>query len=174
MALVSLYVPDNVPKDFLNLADGQLVTLVFAAPTDDAAAASFALFDRITHPSGGGCACGTRNGLAVRHRTLFVQKNKPLLGFSLYALPPDCTFDETVVVVTWLTRFRFKRFRSVVERGWFYRTLESESFFRVSDYGECCRMFALEEDPVFMLKSIVLSPFGKGPTLESVLKKQSP
>lgn len=171
MALVSLYAPDNVPKDFLNLAADQLVSLVHAAPTDDA---SFALFDRIKHSSGG-CACGTRNGLAVRHRTLFVQKHKLLLGFSLYVLPPDCTFDETVVIVTWLTRFRFKRFQSVVERGWFYRTVEnSESFFRVSDHTECCQMFTLEEDPVFMLKSIVLSPFGKGPTLESVLKKQSP
>lgn len=169
MALVSLYVPDNVPKDFLNLAAKELVNLVPVAPTDDA---SFALFDRITYP--GRCACGTRNGLAVSHRTLFVQKNNQLLGFSLYALPPDCTFDETVVIVTWLTRFRFKKFKSIVEQGWFYRTLESEPFFTVSDCGECCQTFALEKDPVFMLKSIVLSPFGKGPTLESVLKKQSP
>lgn len=162
MALVSLYVPDSVPRDFLNLAT-ELVSLV-PAPVDNS---SFALFDRTVK-----CACGTRDGLAVRHWTLFVKKNNPLLGFPLYALPPDCTFEETVVIVTWLTRFRFKTFQSIVEEGWFYRTLESDTVFRSVSCGDCCQSFILERDPVFMLNSVILSPFGKGPTLESVLKNK--
>lgn len=161
MALVPLYAPDSVPKDFLNLAT-PLISLV-PAPTADE---PFALFDR--SPT---CACGTRNGLALCHRTLLIQRNKTLLGFPVYVLPPDCTFDETVVSVTWLTRFRFKTFQSTLKEGWYFRTLENDSFFKVADCGDCCQSFTLEKDPVFMLKSIVLSPFGKGPTLESVLKK---
>lgn len=172
MALVSLYAPDSVPKDFLKLADGQLVSLVPAAPSP---ADPFALFDRSSTTTT--CACGTRNGLAVRDRTV-LSNNKLPMGFPLYVLPPDCTFEETVTIVTWLTRFRFKTFRHCVEEGWFYRTLESEPVFRVSssrddddDDEKCCQSFTLDRDPVFMLKTIVLSPFGKGPTLESVLIK---
>lgn len=162
MALVSLYAPDSVPKQFLNLAT-ELVSLVPAVPDDTA---SFALFDRPRN-----CACGTRNGLAIYHRTLLINRNNTLLGFPVYALPPDCTLEETVVIVTWLTRFRFKTLKYTINNGWFHRSLETDALFHITECGDCCQSFTLVNDPVFLLKSIVLSPFGKGPTLESVLKK---
>lgn len=170
MALVSLYVPDSVPKDFLNIASS-LVQQV-SVLTDP-----YALFDRTDT-----CACPTRNGLAIQGRSLLVRNHQhTVVGFPLYALPPDCTREETHVIVTWLLRHRFKTFQHAIVEGGPYakeplnrhpetlkRTLGNQSLFKKEPRGPCCEKYTLETDPVFMLKSIVLSPYGKGPTLESV------
>lgn len=175
MALVSLYVPDGVPRDFLTAAeDSQLVRLVSVLTEPHA------LFDRTDS-----CACSTRHGLAIRGRSVMVPRDgHAVVGYPLYALPPDCTSEETNVVVTWLSRHRMKTFRSVVEIGGPYvkhydkeetlkRTLgpaTHDGLFRKTRHGECCEIYTLEKDPVFMLKSVVLSIHGRGPTLESACR----
>lgn len=161
MALVSLYAPESVPSDFLNRA-ADLVRLV--APTE-----ALALFDRTDS-----CACPTRDGLAVRDRSLIVKRHThPASGYPVYALPEDCSLEESVVIVTWLVRYRFKTFRSRIQNGTLERSLESPGWFQKTPCGNCCDLFTLNTDPVFLLKPIVVSAYGKGPTLESVLK-QSP
>lgn len=157
MERVSLYVPESVPKDFLNIAS-PLVRLV-PAPTEP-----YALFDRTDS-----CACSTRHALAIQGRSVLVQQNQHVvLGFPLYALHPDCTLEETCVIVTWLFRHRLKTFQSAIVEGSLQRTLGTRTLFQKTLYGECCERYTLLKDPVFMLKSIVLSPYGKGPNLESV------
>lgn len=171
MAFVSLYVPDGVPKDFLNaVAASKLVRLVPVLKKP------YALFDRTDS-----CACSTEHGLAVRGRSVIVPRDQhAVVGYPLYALPPDCTIEETFVIVTWLLRHRMKTFRGDVAEGGPYsknfakketlkRTLvgANNDLFKKTDVGgACCERYTLEKDPVFMLKSIVLSPYGQGPTLE--------
>lgn len=46
----------------------------------------------------------------------------------------------------------------------------NELFKKTTIGGACCERFTLEKDPVFMLKSIMLSTYGQGPTLENVCK----
>lgn len=172
MGLVSLFVPDSVPKDFLNTASS-LVQLVPALTEP------YALFDRT--PS---CACVTRDGLALQGSSLIVPHHQhALVGYPLYALPPDCQLEETVVIVTWLLRHRLKTFETTLVEGGPYaktyakkqtlrRTLGNHSLFQKTPYTACCERFTLQKEPVFMLKSMVLSRYGQGPTLESVCKKE--
>lgn len=162
MALVSLYVPSGVPDAFLKRLRDH-ITLV-ASPADP-----YALFARTD-----ACACSTPHGLAIRDRTLLVVRGKhQALGYPLYALPADCTLEETVVVVAWLFRNKFKTFQTTLREDSLQRTLGSDGF-RKTAHGRCCDQFTLEEDPVFMLKPIVVSAYAQGPTLDSVLKKPSP
>lgn len=168
MGLVSLHVPDSVPKDFLNTA-ASLVQLVPALTEP------YALFDRTDS-----CACPTRHGLALQGRCIIVPRDQhALVAYPLYALPPDCTLEETCVIVTWLHRHRLKTFQSAIVEGGPYaktyaknetlkRTLGTQNLFQKTPYGACCECYTLQKDPVFMLKSIVISPYGQGPTLESV------
>lgn len=165
MVYASLIVPENVPRDFLDPAfEEGLVDIV--CMTDP-----HALFDRP-----GPCACNTRDKLAIRGRTIFVKKSHhQASGFPYYALPKDCTFEETYVIVTWLVRNGLKSFRSRVveekEVTYFQRTLDTNFWFKVTDKS-CCDCFTLVKDPVFFLQQIVLSPFGKGPVLETCLQNQ--
>lgn len=171
MVYASLIVPENVPRDFLDPAfEERLVDIVYL--TDP-----HALFDR---PSP--CACNTRDKLAIRGRIIFVKKSHhQACGFPYYALPEDCTFEETYVIVAWLVRNSLKSFRSrivskVVKKKMvrhFERTLETNIWFSVTSNEEnCCDCFTLTKDPVFFLKKIVLSPFGRGPVLESCLQNK--
>lgn len=155
MARVSLYAPESVPRDFLNLAD----ELVLLAPkTED----PYALFDRTAT-----CACHTRDCLALRGRTVTTRKNHhEVAGFPMYALPEDCTTEETAVVVAWLYRSRFHTFKCTVKDGIMRRYLATGGLFREAPTA-CCVTYTLDHDPVFMLKTMVVSAHGKGPTLES-------
>lgn len=158
MEPVTLYTPKSVPRDFLDLAV-ELVT-VAAPPVEP-----YVLFDRPVE----GCACGTRDGLAVRGREVLARRNShPATAHRAYALPPDCEFEETVVVVAWLWRHHFKTFRCNLSDGTLRRDLCSAH--HPSRTEGCCERYLMKADPVFMLKSIVLSPYGRGPTLESVRK----
>lgn len=166
MAPVSLVVPENVPRNFLDLAvEEGLVDIVY--PTDPHAS-----FDRVV----GSCACDTRDKLGIRGRTVVVKKNHHrALAFPCYALPDDCTFEETYVIVTWLVRNRLKSFRTRIVNGSLHRTVDSNFWFVVESTPDgCCDSFVLENDPVFFLRRIVLSPYGRGPVLESVLQNKVP
>ena len=165
MVYVSLIVPENVPRNFLDLAfEEGLVDIVH--PTDP-----HALFDRSQS-----CACDTRDKLAIRDRTVIVKKNHhQALGMPFYALPEDCTFEETYVIVAWLIRHKFKSFISKIDKetNVFRRTIETNCWFVEKIHSnDCCTCFILVNDPVFLLRKIVLSPFGKGPVLESCLIKK--
>lgn len=158
MAQISLYVPEDVPRRFLESMD--LHIKIVPERVDP-----HALFDRSDT-----CACPTRDFLAIRDRRITVKRDQhQVLGFPTYALPNDCTFEETVVIAAWVLRRRFKTFKTCILNGSLHRYLEVGECFKV-EKGECCETYILVRDPVFMLKSIVVSPFGKGPTLESVLE----
>lgn len=171
MALVSLYVPDSVPRDFLNRVSSSLVQL---AP---ALVEPYALFDRTE-----GCACSTRNALAIRERTILVSRHQhAVVGFPLYAVPADGTSEETHVIVTWLLRHRLKTFECAIVQNiplskrydkphTLKRTLGNRSMFIKTPFGVCCECYTLRDDPVFMLRSRLHSPYGTGPTLESVCR----
>lgn len=159
MAHVSLYVPESVPKDFLANA-GFLKMVPLTEP--------YALFGRTET-----CSCSSLHSLVLRGRSIIIKRNThQALGYPVYALPPDCTLEETVVAVTWLCRNKFKTFKTRIVNGSLTRSLESNCWFSRTDFSDCCEMYTLLTDPVFMLKSIVVSPYGKGPTLESVLKNK--
>ena len=162
MVHVSLIVPDNVPRKFLNLAfDEGLIDIVY--PSEP-----FALFDRSQS-----CACNTRNNLAIRGRTVIVKKNHhQALAFPFYSLPADCTFEETFVIVTWLLRNKLKTFSVKMMDKVFCRVLKANCWFHLSEYS-CCDCFTLIDDPIFLTSKIVLSPFGKGPVLECCIQKES-
>lgn len=151
MALVSLYVPEGVPREFLIASE-----LVHLVPT---LTEPYALFDRTDT-----CACNTRDSLALRGRSVIVAREK-VYGFPLYALPADCTLEETRTVLVWLFRHRFKTFKTRLVFGSLVRSLDSGCYFHIATTG-CCEIMTLNTDPVFMLKSFVLSPYGKGPTLQ--------
>lgn len=158
MAQISLYVPENVPRDFLDSIDSFIK--IVPEPLDP-----YALFDRTDT-----CACSTRNFLAIRGRCITMKRSEhALLGYPCYALPPDCTFKEAFVVATWILRRRFKSFQRCILDGSLYRHLNGNDCFIKEETFSCCDTQILDRDPVFMLKNIVVSPFGKGPTLESVL-----
>lgn len=159
MVPVSLYVPDNVPRKFLNNAfESGLVDMVTL--TDP-----YALFDR-TKKS---CACGTRNNLSIQGRTISVGMHQAF-GFPLYALPVDCTFEETYVIVTWLLRYKLLTFKTKIVNGSLQRSLDRNTWFIAKKNRNCfCTNYTLIKDPVFMLSKIVLSPYAKGPVLESVV-----
>lgn len=162
MALVSLYAPEGVPRDFLDAAEFVNLVPRLAEP--------YALFGRTET-----CSCVTRNSLALSGRSVLIRRNThQALGYPLYALPEDCTAEETVVVVAWLCRNKFKTFKTRVANGSLQRSLESDCWFRKTDRTDCCccETYTLVRDPVFMLKSIVVSEYGTGPTLESVLMKK--
>lgn len=161
---VSLYVPRNVPRDFLNMAcEKYMVDVVEELPDPS----HYALFDRAMRS----CACGTRDSLAIRDRTVIVKKDHhPALSFPYYALPEDCTFEESYVIVTWLLRNRFKTFSSQIADGSLKRTLNTNCWFTL-EQRYCCEFFTLENDPVFLLKRVVLSPYATGPVLESCCRK---
>lgn len=87
------------------------------------------------------------------------------LSYPYYTLSGDCTFEETYVIVAWLLRNRFKTFTTRIVSGSLTRNLESNRWFRTEKSG-CCEYFNLVDDPVFLLKRIVLSPYATGPVLE--------
>lgn len=172
MVPVPLFAPESVPRHFLNLS-AALVRLVPVLEEP------YALFDRSKH-----CSCSTRDGLAIRGRFLVVRPElHPVNSFPLYALPEDCTLEETAVVVTWLSRHAFKTFRtqwiqkkkspadndkSVVMR----RSLVGASeIFEKTVLPDKCVRYEFKKDPVFLLKSIAVSPYGTGPTVESVCRR---
>lgn len=159
MGPVSLYVPDSVPKGFLRLVADKIVSLV-PQPVDP-----YALFDRSDT-----CACSSRDFLTLHDRRIVVKANHHgVFGFPMYALPEDCTFQETVVVVAWLMRHHLKTFTQRVGLKSFDRTLASNKWFSctILDNHPCCVSYLMTSDPAFMLSSIVVSPLGSGPTLES-------
>lgn len=159
MGLVSLYVPDSVPKGFLKLVADKIVCIV-PQPVDP-----YALFDRSDT-----CACSTRDFLTLHERRITVKANHhEVFGFPMYALPEDCTYQETVVVVAWLMRHHLRTFSERVGVSVFERTLVPNKWFSrtLLNGHPCCVSYLMTRDPAFMLSPIVVSPLGTGPTLES-------
>lgn len=164
MALVSVYVPENVPKEFLNYVVNYLA---LASTLKD----PYVLFDRTES-----CACTTRDFLAIRGRSILVKKNyHSVVGYPLYALPDNCTHEETIVIATWLLRYRLTTFESgLTADKKFYRVLNKCSIlFKLDEtLNSCCDTFILEKDPIFILRTILFSAYGQGPVIENVIKNQ--
>lgn len=155
MVYASLIVPKNVPRSFLDQAfDAGLIDIIQPAEP-------YALFDRTES-----CACSTRDMLAICNRTITVKKDHHQAScFPYYALPEDCTFEETYVIVAWLVRHQLVSFHTSNQ---LHRSLKSNFWF-THHLKDCCESFTLTKDPVFMLKTIVLTPYGKDSVIEKCL-----
>lgn len=117
------------------------------------------------------CACPDR---LIVHGRCIVCPSSTVIGFPYYGIPDGCTPEEELTIVTWLTRQRFLSFASAHEDQSLCRFLAPNRAFRITYSGTCgrCEKHTMYKDPVFCLKSIVLSALNKGPTLESVLDGQ--
>ena len=163
MGAVLLYVPESVPRGFLKFAERENIVRIVPHLSEP-----YAVFGRIDS-----CACSTRNSLAIQDRSIILMRNHhSTVSFPLYKLPEDCKFDETFIIVTWLLRYRFKTFHSSLNKeGIFLRFLTSASIvFRLKTFSTCCDQYTLKDDPVFMLSSILFSPYGRGPVIENVIQ----
>ncbi|GFT26020.1 uncharacterized protein NPIL_16941 [Nephila pilipes] len=118
------------------------------------------------------CACSCPSQLVVQGKSIIVPRDQQVVNaFPCYALPKECTSEEMVTVVTWLTRHKFWTFANTLENGSLVRYLTPQRIFRLQPHPSCdqCEQHLLEGEPVFCLKNIVLSSQNKGPTVESVL-----
>lgn len=120
------------------------------------------------------CAC--RDKLVVWGRTVTVSEGEHVVNsFPYYQLPVDATPEEELTLVTWWTRHRFSSFGHEIQPyercKTMTRFLTSNSIFRCRPHPDCeqCRVYDMVKEPVFCLKSIVLSQQNKGPTIESAL-----
>ncbi|KAG8175201.1 hypothetical protein JTE90_022624 [Oedothorax gibbosus] len=120
------------------------------------------------------CACSSENIRLIVYGRYIVCRSSTLMAFPHYGIPDDCTPEEQVTIVSWLTRQRFLSFASAYENNNLGRFLAPNRTFRTKPSNTCshCEIHYMEKDPVFCLKSIVLSALNKGPTLESVLDGQ--
>lgn len=159
------------PSPFLKRAHDEGLVLVSHT---DSLPAHAVLFER--HDTA--CACPDR--LVVRGRTL-VTRASTVVGHPCYALPDGCTPDEELTVVAWLTRDRFLSFQLTLEKEnindkfkKLKRYLVPNNVFLRKRHSTCpvCDELRLIREPVFCLKSIVVSAENKGPTVESVLNGQ--
>lgn len=114
------------------------------------------------------CACPNR--LIVNGRCI-VCPSSTIMAFPHYGIPDGCTPEEEITIVTWLTRQRFLSFGSDWKNKTFSRYLDNNGVFEKHTSEKCpnCEKYVMDKDPVFFLKSIVLSALNKGPTLESAL-----
>lgn len=117
------------------------------------------------------CACGSPNGLVVNGRSIVVEKDQQSIsGFPGYVLPDDCSSDEQLTIVTWLTRNRFVTFSTHLDsNNKLIRCLDSKIFQKEIHKCQKCYVNKLVAEPVFCMKEMVVSAQNKGPTLESVL-----
>lgn len=100
MSCIQLYVAKD-PSPFLKMANQEGLVAV----RTDSLPLHGVRFERNS------CACSGR--LGVHGRT--IASKDVAIGFSCYGLPADCTHDEELTVVAWLTRDRFLSFGFAVE-----------------------------------------------------------
>jgi hypothetical protein len=116
------------------------------------------------------CACHDK--LVLCHRTITVCRGTHIINeYPYYHVPIDATPDEELTLVTWLTRERFFSFGHDNINGTMKRVLVPNAIFQSKPHPTCqyCEQHCMIKEPVFCLKSIVLSMKNKGPTVESVL-----
>lgn len=125
---------------------------------------TFARVEKFENPK---CACDALDNIIIHDDSVYVKKEShDVVGYTGYSLPNDCKPREIVVILTWLLRFQFKTFKTCVGDKGLVRTLGA-GWFRKKDLG-CCECYTLTGDPIFMLQKTLLSPYRKGPNLESV------
>ncbi|GFX43070.1 uncharacterized protein TNCV_2711141 [Trichonephila clavipes] len=161
--MAHLYVPQELLNDaFLqHAAQEKLITLETREPKVCAHIEH--------HPV---CACDSSCQLVVQGKSIIAARDQHIVSaYPCYALPKDCTSEEIVTIVTWLTRHQFWTFATTLENGSLVRYLTPHFIFSMQPHASCdqCTQHTLEGEPVFCLKSVVLSGQNKGPTLESVL-----
>lgn len=175
---MDLYVKEPTSPFLRNCHDEKLVTLKTENVPDHCGK-----FQR------GSCACNSLHGIVVCGRSIIIKNEEHLVNaYPGYALPNDCTPDEELTIVTWLTRSRFLMF-SHGYKNWHLKDCEPphcncecsvktmERFlvpnhiFESQSHKNCnvCTVYTLIGEPVFCLKKVVLSAQNKGPTVESVL-----
>lgn len=118
------------------------------------------------------CACDSKDRLVVRGRCIIVPKDEHVVSaFPCYAIPENCTQDELLTIITWITRHRFMAFDYEVQNHNFNRFITPNNAFYKETHPCCelCEEHYLKAEPVFCMKQIVLSIQNKGPTVESVL-----
>lgn len=119
---------------------------------------------------GNRCACPF--GMFVNEKSVIVPKDQCVVSaYPCYSFPEDCTLEEHVTIVTWLTRNRFLTYKTFVQKGHLHRITVPNKIFEKRPHATCptCMVFTLLKEPVFFLPNIVLSAQNKGPNLESVL-----
>ncbi|GBO04781.1 hypothetical protein AVEN_231085-1 [Araneus ventricosus] len=162
MEPVHVYLPPNVPVPscLQNAHDAQLV-LLQKDPKE------CALIERERD-----CACDSSHRIVVKDRCIIIPKDEHVVSaFPCYAIPKNCTPDELVTIITWITRHRFMTFEHEIEKGNFDRYIAPNNAFYKKSHPWCelCEEHYLKAEPVFCMKQIVLSAQNKGPTVESVL-----
>ncbi|GBN19716.1 hypothetical protein AVEN_261795-1 [Araneus ventricosus] len=162
MEPVRVYVPAqaSVPTFLQNAHDAQLVALVRTPE------------ECITVERKSVCACHSTDRLVVKNRCMIVPKDEHVVSaFPCYAAPADCTPDELLTIVAWITRHRFMTFECDLHDRHFDRYIAPNSLFQKRPHASCdtCEEHHLKGEPVFCTKRIVLSAQNKGPTVESVL-----
>lgn len=138
------------------------------------------------------CACNTRDGIAVNEWSIFITDYEKYVKSYEYYFVNCNTKEEVVTAIFWLLKSYFQTFigtrnnplynknKSVplddenkpVEKKickYIYEKQMSERFFYIY-YEKCgCIKYELMGDPIYCLKSIVVSPRTKGPTVKSVV-----
>ncbi|GFS47070.1 baculo_p74_N domain-containing protein [Trichonephila inaurata madagascariensis] len=107
--MTHLYVPQELLNDaFLqHAAQEKLITLETVEPEDCAHIEH--------HPV---CACDSSCQLVVHGKSIIVTLDQHVVSaYPCYALPKDCTSEEMVTIVTWLTRHQFWTFGTALENG---------------------------------------------------------
>lgn len=158
--VVQLYVQGR-PTRFIKLADKEgLICLQ----------TSFMPHEGFTIERDKMCAC--HDEMVVKDRTMIIKKGThEVTGYPCYGLPLNCTLEEELTIVTWLTRERFLSFGHAIEKGVLKRFLVPNKIFQKQSHSSCnsCEVYGMIREPIFCLKSIVVSMKNKGPTVESVL-----
>lgn len=163
MTAVQVYVSRMPPGRFLTLAHEEGLIVLQASGA--------------SMPREGLCVardkeCACRDTLVVRQRTIIVPRGTHFVNeYPYYQIPAAATDEEELTLVTWLTRHRFSSFGCKVTKSKMERFLSPNAIFQTRNHPTCvrCEQHCMIREPVFCLKSIVLSAKNKGPTIQSVL-----
>lgn len=153
--MLNVYMEDK-NKIFSSYIESELVNIIDTKPEH------YALIE--SKP----CACNSRNGTSVQNSSIIIKNlDNYIKGYENYIL--NCQSEEEIkTVIFWLLKSNFYTFSSRVENRKYKRNL-SERFFYIY-YKTCgCIEYELRGEPIYCLKSIVVSSRKTGPTVKSVI-----
>lgn len=116
------------------------------------------------------CACGTRDGIAVMQYSIFIKNlDRFVTSHENYIL--KCKLEsEMKTTILWLVKSQFLTFDYSFENYQFKRCM-SQRFFYIYPLACGCTRYELKGEPVYCLKSIVVSANRTGPTILSTIDK---
>lgn len=158
--MISVYVPDNVPENYVK---GFQKRLRFV----DALPEIYLQIEKNVP-----CACDTQDRFVVQHTSIILPKDvSPVISYPCYAMPEESTHEELYTLITWLLQNQFKTFRNRIVHHVLVRDFAYRPLLDPTPQFNCCTRYTLKEFPIFFMDDIVVSLYGAGPTVESVCKK---